>query len=129
MRGERAEFLERAFVEEQREPLARRELAARMLLLNAFLPTAEHGAAAHLRSVVRWSPVVSVIAAPPVALAYLQHTERPVLISVMRPGQNHKHNPRDTGNREPGPASPDQGQRGLVCKKARPPRTRKPLFY
>ena len=48
VRGERAELLERALVEQQREPLARRELAARVLLLDALLAAAEHRAAAHL---------------------------------------------------------------------------------
>ena len=48
VRGERAELLERAFVEQQREPLARGELAARVLLLDALLPAAQHRAAAHL---------------------------------------------------------------------------------
>ena len=48
VRGQRAELLERAVVEQQRQPLARGELAACMLLFDALAAAAEHGAAAHL---------------------------------------------------------------------------------
>ena len=47
VRGERAELLESAFVQQQRQPLAGGELAARVLLLDSFPATAEHGSAAH----------------------------------------------------------------------------------
>ncbi len=48
MRGQRAELLERAGVEQQRQALARRVLAARVLLFDALGAAAQHGAAAHL---------------------------------------------------------------------------------
>ena len=48
MRGQRAEFLERAVVEQQRQPLARGELATCMLLFDALAAAAQHGAAPHL---------------------------------------------------------------------------------
>ena len=67
VRRERAELLERAFVEQQREPLARRQLAPRVLLLDALLAAAENRAAAHLAQRRQVFAPLAVHAVPPAA--------------------------------------------------------------
>jgi hypothetical protein len=62
--GQRAELLERALVEQQRQPLARGELAARVLLLDALLAAAEHRPRAQLAQRLQLSARAGLVHRP-----------------------------------------------------------------
>ena len=85
VRRERAELLERTLVEQQREALARRELAACVLLLDAFLPAAENRAAAHLAQCGQVIARHAVRHRSSLVPSCLSQRELPVLTSVSPP--------------------------------------------